>query len=654
MKASFRLAFLIASVMLLMTLAPMTVLGQEGVVCEAYNEAPELAERVAAGELPPVEERLPLNPRVVEPYETIGQYGGQMFDFYNGGRLAEFRQFGYENLVRWSVDGSEVIPNIAEGWEVNEDGTTYTFFLREGMKWSDGELFTADDILFWWEQVETNTDIYPNGPYPYFVVGGEPATVTKIDDLTVEFKFSGPNGLFLQNLSASYGVRITQFAEHYLSQFSMELNPEGVAEMMAADGASEYGPWWIGRVGSYGHDAEYNDPARPSLQPWIPTEPFQGKERFTFVRNPYYFKIDPACNQLPYIDERVFTLVTDPEVALLKTIDGEDSLSNDEISTPPNRAVFFDNLETGNYRFVDAISSNFQTMRMHMKFNHPDPVQAEIIQNKNFRIGLSHALDRQAIIDTVYIGQGIPFQDGPRPESPLYNEQLSTQYLEYNVDLANQHLDMVLPEKDAEGFRLRPDGERFTFTVLANQGFRPEWIDILQFYERYWEEVGIETTIFPAADDIWRERKHEADIDAFVWVGENALGLQPMLDTNTFTPEFANGWRAWANETYGMGYGDLGDAAPVAPPEALQRQYEIYNEVRQTVDPDAQIALFEELLQISADEFYSIGLSLPAGEYFVVSNALQNVPDTLMRGWLYPGPAPVNFETFFIDESAVS
>jgi peptide/nickel transport system substrate-binding protein len=653
MKLFIRLAGIATITALLLAVGYMPLLGQDN-ACDSYNEAPELAAAVAAGELPPVADRLPVNPHVVEPYEGIGQYGGQMFDLYNGGRLAEFRQFGYENLVRWNVDGSEVIPNIAESWEISDDATTYTFTLREGLKWSDGELFTADDILFWWEQVEMNTDIYPNGPYSYFVVGGEPATVTKIDDLTVEFKFSQPHGLFLQLISAPYGVRITQFPEHYLSQFSMELNPDGVAEMMAADGATEYGPWWVGHVGSYGQDAEYNDPARPSLQPWIPTEPFLGRERFSFVRNPYYFKVDPACNQLPYINERVFTLATDPEVALLKTLDGEDSLSDDGISTPTNRAVFFDNLESGNYRFVDAVSSNFQTMRMHMKFNHPDTVQAEIIQNKDFRIGMSHALDRQTIIDTVYIGQGIAFQDGPRPESPLYNEQLSTQYLEFDVDLANEHLDMVLPEKDAEGFRLRPDGERFTFTVLANQDFRPEWIDILQFYERSWEAVGIDTTIFAASNDIWRERKHEADIDAFVWVGENALGLQPLLDNNTFTPEFGNGWRAWANEQYGLGYGDLGTAEPVAPPEGLQRQYEIYTLLPQAVTPEEQAALFEELLQIAADEFYSIGLSLPSGEYFVANNALQNVPEPLLRGWLYPGPGPANFETFYIDQSAAS
>jgi peptide/nickel transport system substrate-binding protein len=650
MKFLKRITLIAILAALVVAFSSVTLLAQDAAqaACEAYNEAPELAERVAAGELPDVADRLPVNPVVLEPFAEIGQYGGQMFDFYNGARLAEFRQFGYENLVRWNPDGSEVIPNIAERWDVSEDGTTYTFYLREGLRWSDGELFTADDILFWWEQVETNTDINPGGPFPYFVRGGEPAVVTKIDDLTVEFKFSEPHGLFLQNLSSAYGVRVTQFAEHYLSQFSNKLNPDGVAAMMAEAGATEYGPWWVSRVGSYGHDAEYNDPERPLMQPWIPTESILGKERFTFTRNPYYFKVDTACNQLPYITERVFTLVTDPEVAVLKTIDGEDSISDDPISTPSNRAVFFDNLEAGDYRFVDGLNSNFETMRMHLRFNSPDPVQAQIIQNKDFRIGLSVALDRQAIIDTVYIGQGSAFQDGPRPESPLYNEQLSTQYLDFDVDLANEHLDRALPDKDAEGFRLRPDGQRFTFTVLANQDFRPEWVDILQFYERNWEAVGIDTIILPVANDIWRTRKDEADVDAYVWVGENGAGILPLLDNNTFTPEFADGWQEWANAEFGLGYGDNAGAEPVEPPAALQRQYEIYILVSRAASTDEQIALFQELLQISADEFYSIGLSLPAGDYFVVSNRLQNVPDALIRGWLYPGPAPVNFETFFI------
>jgi len=654
MKMWFRtgsLTAIVAGAALLLSSA--SLLAQGNAVCTSYNESPILADMVTAGDLPSVQERLPLNPLIVTPFEdNIGSYGGAMNDFYNGSRLAEFRQYGYENLVRWNVDGSEVIPNIAESFEISDEGRTYTFRLREGMKWSDGQPFTTDDILFWWNYVETNTDIRPNGPYEYFVVNGEAATVTAIDPLIVSFSWSDPNGLFLQNLSAAYGVRITQFPRHYMEQFSMELNPDGVAALMAADGETEYGTWWNGNVGSYGSPAEYNDPNRPTLQPWYPTAAYVGEERFILARNPYYFKVDPSCNQLPYINERVYTLVTDPEVALLATIQGQDYVSEDALNTLQNRAVFFDNQETGNYRFVESIDSNFNTMQLHIKYNSEDSVQAQIFQDINFRIGLSQAMDRQTVIDTVYLGQGRPFQQAPRPESPLYNERLATQYTDYDVDAANAALDLVMPDKDAAGFRLRPDGERFTFTVVANRDFRPEWVDVLQLIERNWQEVGIDVTIDVVTNDIWRERAALPQTDAFVWVGENGLGLQPVLAArDSFTPEAAGGWLAW-NARRQNPNAEV-TVEPVEPPAGLQRQYELVDQISASADPAEQVALMTELLNLSADGFYTIGLSLPEGGYRVINNALQNVPSTLLAGWLYPGPGPANFETFFIDPAQV-
>jgi peptide/nickel transport system substrate-binding protein len=649
MKLIGRLSFSAAVCSILISAAPLAASAQDAVVCETYQEAPVLAERAAAGELPPVEERLPEHPLVVEPYEQIGIYGGAMNDLYGGTRLAEFREYGYEGLVRWNVDGTEVIPNIAESWEVNDDATEYTFFLRAGMKWSDGEPFTADDIQFWWDNIETNTEISPSGPHSYFVVAGEPATVTTIDDTTIKFSWSTPNGLFLQNLSASYGVRATQFARHYHEQFLPEFNPDGVAQMMEEAGQTEFGPWWKATVGTYGDVAEYNNPARPFLQPWIPVAPYVGEQRFSLMRNPYYFKVDPACNQLPYIDERVFTLVTDPEVGLLNTMEGRDFFSARELSQPNNRAVYFDNQETGNYRFVEAIESDFNTMQLHLNYNDTDPVQAEIFQNLDFRIGLSQAMDRQTVIDTVYLGQGIPFQQSPRPESPFYNERLATEYTEYDVDVANEHLDAVLPERDAEGFRLRPDGQRFTLNVVVNSDFRPDWVDVMQIIERNWEEVGLDVNVEVVTNDIWSVRSTDASVDAYVWAGENGLGLLPLVSAGGFTPEGAKGWREWEalqlNPDAEVVYG------AVEPPAPLQRQYELLNDLRSAVSAEDQAAIMNEILEISADEFYTIGLSLPAGGYRVINNTLRNVPDPVRGGWLYPGPAPANFETFYIDPS---
>ncbi|MGA1136840.1 MAG: ABC transporter substrate-binding protein, partial [bacterium] len=243
-----------------------------------------LANAVASGALPAVGDRVPDEPLVVEVAEQIGVYGGTMVDTTGGNRLAEFRHFGYEPLVRWSVDGSEIVPNVAKSWQISDDATTYTFQLRKGMKWSDGEEFTADDIVFWWTYVESNKDIQSK-PRGYMVVKGEQATVKAVDKHTVQFSWSNPNGLLLENLASPYGVRVVQFAEHYHRQFIKGLNPDGVAKLMAADGSTDYTQWWNATVGSYGKQSEYNNPARPSVHAWIPKEPFLGKEQFKFERN---------------------------------------------------------------------------------------------------------------------------------------------------------------------------------------------------------------------------------------------------------------------------------------------------------------------------------------------------------------------------------
>jgi peptide/nickel transport system substrate-binding protein len=640
------------SVVFLLSLSSFSFVSSAQATCETYNESPVLAEMVASGELPPIEERLPVNPRVVEPANEIGTYGGEYLGIYNAtGTLAEYRQFGYENLVRWSVDGSEVIPNIAESWEINDNGTTYTFHLREGLKWSDGHPFTSADISFWWEEVET--DVSPGGPHGLFYVAGELPTLTVIDELTFSFSWSSPNGLFLQNLATTYGVRVTQFPRHYLEQFDPDYNPDGVAAMMEEAGESEIGIWWEGRVGTYGDNAEYNDPGRPTMQPWILTAPFIGEERFTMVRNPYYFKVDPECNQLPYIDERTLRAVTDSEVELLLTLDGEQMFSTRTISQPPNRAVFFDNQETSDFHFIDVINSDYNTMDLKINYNNSDPIQAEIFQNQDFRIGLSLAMDRQTVIDTVYIGQGIPFQTAPRPESPFYYERLATQYTEYDVALANEYLDKVMPDRDDEGFRLRPDGERFVFTVVINQAFRPDHVDAMQLIQRNWQEVGIDARLDVIGQDLLSERRADPSVDAIVWAGENGTGQLPVMAVargSGYIPErySAAAWWAW-NDLQLDPDAETG-VEPVTPPESIQRQFEIITLVQSAVGEE-QFALMNEYLELAADGFYVMGLSLPMGDYRVVSNRLGNVPDEFISGWLYPGPAPVNFETFYITDA---
>ena len=608
--------------------------------CSSYNEAPMLAEAVAAGTLPAIGDRLPAEPLVVTPYEQVGVYGGTMVDTTGGNRLAEFRHFGYEPLVRWSVDGGQVLPNVARGWDISDDATTFTFHLREGMKWSDGEDFTADDIVFWWEHIETNTDIQSK-PRGLFVVGGEHATVTAIDDYTVAFSWSQPNGLFLENLATSYGVRVVQFAEHFHRQFVKGLNPDGVAAAMEAAGATDYTQWWNSNVGSYGKQAEYNNPDRPFVQAWVPRQPFLGKERFTFERNPYYFKVDTACNQLPYIDRREWVLAADPEIQLAKSLTGEVDISRVNISTPANRSVFFDNMEQGDYRLISADSADANVADFQFPENHPDEFRASVYRNRDFRIGLSLAIDREELIDVVFLGQGEPHQIAPRPRSPFYSERLAKQYTEYDPDQSARHLDMVLPDRNDDGMRLRPDGEIFTVVIAVNKDFKSDWVDMMELIEGYWEAVGVDTVLEVVSDATSVSRRGAADNDIGLWLAENGAGRLPLLDPD--------GLLGSENDLEWRKYHDTGGAEGVMPPDDMQRMYDLQDRIPLTAGAEQEAAM-EAYIELVADNFPRIGIALPAGNYRAVSNRLRNVPEPLMEGWLYPGISPANFSTFYIVE----
>jgi peptide/nickel transport system substrate-binding protein len=607
--------------------------------CTTHGESPMLADMVSSGNLPPVNDRLPAEPLLVEVTEQIGVYGGKMVDSTGGNRLAEFRHFGYEPLVRWSVDGSEVIPNVAKSWDVSDDATMYTFHLRKGMKWSDGEDFTADDIVFWWENVETNTDIQSK-PRGFFKVDGEAATVAKVDDYTVTFSWSKPHGLFLENMASPYGVRVVQFAEHYHSKYIKGLNPDGVAELMANDSSTDYTQWWTANVGSYGKQSEYNNPDRPFVQPWIPRESFLGKERFTFERNPYYFKVDAECNQLPYIDHREFVLAADTEIQLAKSLTGEVDISRVNISTPANRSVFFDNMEQGDFRLVNADSADMNVANFQFPENHPDEFRASVYQNKDFRVGLSLAIDREELIDVIFLGQGVPYQVAPSPRSPFYHEQLAKQYTEFDPDTASAHLDKALPEKDADGFRLRPNGNRFTVVIAVNKDFKSDWVDMMELIKGYWETVGVETVIEVLSDATSTARRGAADNDIGLWLSENGAGRLPLVLTDEMLgAEFDLDW--WK-------YHQTDGAEGTQPPAKVQRMLELQDQIP-TVVGAQQDAAFGEYLDLLAENFPRIGIATPEGNYRAVSNRLRNVPEPLMEGWMYPGISPANFSTFFIE-----
>lgn len=289
-----KLGLYFLAILLLVSLAPVgNIVKAQG----TYHESPMLTALVEAGELPPVEERLPANPRVVEPFKEVGEYGGAMrmgFVGNNPGWGGLWYVTGWENLASWAPDFSGVVPNIAESWEVSDDVREYTFHLREGMKWSDGAPFTADDIMFYIEDILFNEELSPAGPSADWLPreGAAEFRAEKIDDYTVKFIFANPYGTFLYTLPQWNGRHITWFPKHYLSQFHADYNPN-VADLVAeTEGAEDWVSLFNIKASGPTEDTNnyFNNLERPLLFPWVPTSVLGGSTEMNMVRNPYYFK----------------------------------------------------------------------------------------------------------------------------------------------------------------------------------------------------------------------------------------------------------------------------------------------------------------------------------------------------------------------------
>ncbi|MCB0105731.1 MAG: hypothetical protein KDE53_07475 [Caldilineaceae bacterium] len=616
---------------------------EPAVAGQKYKEAPMLADRVRAGELPPVDERLPANPIAVEPVESIGQYGGEWF----GGTIETNGNFwvrngGYQQLLRWTPEWDGIVPNLAESYEANDDATEFTFHLREGVRYSDGEPLTADDILFWYEDVLLNEELTPSIP-TWLRNGDDPVVVEKIDDYTVKFTFTGPQGLFIKTATQTNFDVFAYYPRHYLEQFHPKYNE--AVETEAKDAGFDSWLDYFGAKSTIHQNAEL-----PNLRPWL-MESGIGESstgRVNATRNPYFFKVDTDGNQLPYMDRYIVDIVADTQVLVLKALNGELDYQERFISDPSNKAVFFDNREQGDFDFYELYPTTVNEFIIQFNMNCTDPVLREIFQNKDFRIGMSYAINRQEIIDLVHVGQGQPWQASPRPESRYHHERLATQYTEYNPDLANEHLDKAgYTERDADGFRLGPDGKRISFIMELDSG-RTTYIDAMALIKPAWEAVGVECIVRTMERSLWEERcrgrslEFHASGHRFGGGSGDAVVLDARywLPMNTGNSMFAKAWAFW--------YVDPNDELAEEPPENVKKAMEIYDSIGLTGDDEEQFNRMMQVLDIAADEFYAIGTVLEPNAFGIVTNRMRNVPKLLPNSWIYPTPGPYNPEQFWV------
>ena len=609
-----------------------------------YKEAPMLAALVASGQLPPIDKRLPTNPRVIDPVEKIGEYGGTWRSGLRGGQDRNwlFRLMGYEPLVAWDREWTgKIVPNLAAEFSANADATEFTFKLRNGIKWSDGQPYTADDIVFFVNDIAKNKDVLPNPP-AWLTVQGKPPTIEKIDELTFKIKFPEPYGLFLNNVARVLGVQITMMAKHYCSQFLPSYNPK-LADLVKEAGVNTWQELLVKRCGVDTEAPErWQNPARPVLEAWRIRQPYVGGATVvTLERNPYYWKVDPAGNQLPYIDGHRLDVGADVQTLVLKAVAGEIDFQDRHINLNSNKAVFVDNMKRGNYRLVDLPNADMNTMVISLNFTHKDPIKRQIFNNKDFRVGLSHAIDRKAIIDAVFIGQGEPWQGAPRREFVYFHEKLATQYTQYDVKLANEYLDKAgYSKKDGQGFRLGPDGKKISFSILAIPALG-DFVDTTQLVVQYWQKVGIDAQLQTVDRTLFYDRKNKAEHDAAVFQGSGGMA-DGLLDPRWYFPFYdellyAVPWANWYTKS-----GTLTEE----PPAATKKQMELYEKLKSEANPDQQKALMKEILDIAADQFYVIGISTPPTLYAVVKNTMRNVPSHPWA-WIYPSPGPSNTEQYY-------
>jgi peptide/nickel transport system substrate-binding protein len=612
---------------------------------QTTGESAFLQSQVDAGTLPPVAERLPVNPLVVTPLERAGQQGGDWnHALVGGGSLSMLVRYqGYEPLVRYNEDWSGLVNNVAESWSVNEDATEYTFTLRKGHKWSDGQPYTTADVQFWYDAY-FNDDETTLGSNSWWMVNGEKATLEVVDEQTFKVHFPGPNGFFVQQLAWAQQDQITRAPKHYLEKFHIRYNPD--ANTLAQEAGLES---WIAlfqrEIGFLDDNTFFQNPNRPTLNAWVFTSaPGENTERAIAERNPYYFKVDNQGTQLPYFDRVVYQMVADPEVLLLKTLQGEIDIMDQYIATPANKPVLFDGQESGNYSFYTLKETAANVMAFQLNLNHLDAVKNALFNNIDFRHALSIAVDRQALIDAVFVGQGSPAQPSIREDDPLYNEQLAKQFTQYDPAAANTALDAILPNKDGEGYRLDEQGRRVSIIFEIDQT-RTTFLDMFELAIPMFQAVGIDAQMRTMDRSLWEERvRRGREYDATAHQFGANSGIAAMLDARFYVPInnncfYAPGWSLYYTQP------DNPDA--IEPPAPVKAQQDLYRTLMGTADPAQQNEIMAQILQNAADLFFTFGVSLPPDGYGIVKNDVVNLMDVMPNSFGWPTPGPARPEQFF-------
>jgi peptide/nickel transport system substrate-binding protein len=619
---------------------------------KTFNEAPQLTELVKAGKLPPVEARIGDDPLVIKPLHEIGKYGGIIrraftgpADTSNGVRFA-----GNDSLVHWDWTGVKLVPLVAKSWETSEDGRVHIFHLRRGMKWSDGHPFTADDFVFWYEDIYLNENL-SHSKSGYFVTKNGDGVLEKVDDHTIKVTFkdpyhmfpvvvTGPTGFGGQAHDATNPTGGGYAPAHYLKRFHPKYVGQETVDKIAADAG--YDNW----VNLFYFKRHWSlNPELPVLTPWKTITPIN-KATWKLERNPYFWAVDTAGNQLPYIDEVHLTMAEHLEILNLRAIAGDVDYQSRHLDLQ-KLPVFLANQEKGNYKVYLDPGGIGSDAPLHLNLSYKgDPVIAALLLNRDFRRALSLGIDRDELNETLWLGLGTPGSVAPTEQSP-YNPgpEWRTKWSTYDPATANQMLDAIgLTEKDAEGYRLRPDGKgRLVLGFQTYVGFM-SFTQMAEMIKEQWQKIGIFIHVTEMERGLFNTRiqgnEHQIAV-GIMWGTENLFAHSP----TTLFP-FSN--TSAVGPLYGAWFASGGTEGEEPPPrmrEIMEAFTAAYG-----APQEEHVKLGKKVWEIAIDEQYvigTVGLSPAIMGLRIAKTNLGNIPQRMFNGSSTLHPRQSKPETFF-------
>jgi peptide/nickel transport system substrate-binding protein len=624
---------------------------------KTFKEAPMLAELVKAGKLPEVSKRLPepTDVMVIKPLREIGKYGGNWrrcftgpADHENGNRINS-----NDKILHFDYAGNKIVPALAKDWKVSADGKVTTIYLRKGAKWSDGTPFTANDFVFWFEDIYSNKAIVPT-PFFEMTINGKPGRIVKVDDYTVAFEFPEPNFYFPYLLAGSTAVG-AGFATrgafgtyggcycpaHYIKQFL----PKYSSEEAVTKKAKELGfdSWQSLLKNKYSWAL---NPEVPTMTPWRTVSPIN-TPTWSMERNPYFWAVDTEGNQLPYIDRITMTLAENLEVANLRAIAGEYDLQERHMSLA-KLPVFLENQQKGNYTVRLDPAFNGSDVALHINTAYEGDAEiAKWLKNKDFRHALSLGIDRDQLNEAFWLGVGVPGSVAPSPDT-LYSPgpEWNKKWCVLDVKQANELLDKIgLDKKDSEGYRLRTDGKgRLRLEMITVGGQFVPYTQVGEMIKQQWKKIGIDVDIKEMERNQAFGMTANSAHQIITWANDGSemlfLFARHALPVDAAECHMGMAFAKWYNDpTQGKKPDD---------PEML-RAMELFRKAF-GLKEEEQIATAKEIWKIIVEQQWSIGIVGQSPAFMgvrIIKNNMGNIPERQVNAQHARTPCTSQPITFF-------